>query len=293
MATLSEQLMELYDNKKKWEDLMKQLESNELRDKLQCPFLLSVYRTGLKKEEREKLQQDSADYNKWYTENMIPSNEDWYAKADIKIMFFGKEPDGWTRDEKNNRMDVATIMDEYGFFLDDRYEVRGNGGFFSQGSKFFKVGINKIMEGVETILNDYPNKRVSMIWNNISKLSTRTAKGGGSVNLFTHEIEKKCFHVIPKEMEILKPDIAIFYTGPGENNYYRYITEEDNFTFTGEPEQLAGLDKYDVVKLTFKEVKLAYKTWHPQVMSKDLRKQVYGAILSDIKENIDQLLKKE
>ena len=291
MKTLSEQLTELYESK--WNGLMEQLEANGLRDKLQCPFLLSVYRTGVKAKEIERLQENGAVYNQWYAENMIPSNEDWYAKADIKMMFFGKEPNGWTRDEETNRTDISTIMDEYGFFLDDRYEVRGNGGYFNQGSSFFKVGVNKMMEGLEMILNDYPHKRVSMMWNEISKLSTRKKNGGGPVNLFIHEIEKKCFHVIPEEIKILKPDIVIFYTGPGENSYYKYVIEEDNFTLTGEPERLDSLNKYDVVKLPIKEVKLAYKTWHPARMNKELREQVYGAILADIKENIDQLLRKE
>lgn len=291
MKTLSEQLTELYESK--WNGLMEQLEANGLRDKLQCPFLLSVYRTGVKAKEIERLQENGAVYNQWYAENMIPSNEDWYAKADIKMIFFGKEPNGWTRDEETNRTDISTIMDEYGFFLDDRYEVRGNGGYFNQGSSFFKVGVNKMMEGLEMILNDYPHKRVSMMWNEISKLSTRKKNGGGPVNPFIHEIEKKCFHVIPEEIKILKPDIVIFYTGPGENSYYKYVIEEDNFTLTGEPERLDSLNKYDVVKLPIKEVKLAYKTWHPARMNKELREQVYGAILADIKENIDQLLRKE
>lgn len=73
---------------------------------------------------------------------------------------------------------------------------------------------------------------------------------------------------------------------------HRYITEEGYFTLNGEPGQLDVLDKYGVVKLPINEVKLAYKTWHPARMNKELREQVYGVILADIKENIDKLLKK-
>ena len=50
METLSEQLTELYESK--WNGLMEQLEANGLRDKLQCPFLISLLRSGQKKEER-------------------------------------------------------------------------------------------------------------------------------------------------------------------------------------------------------------------------------------------------
>ena len=52
METLSEQFTELYESK--WNGLMEQLEANGLRDKLQCPFLISLLRSGQKKEEREK-----------------------------------------------------------------------------------------------------------------------------------------------------------------------------------------------------------------------------------------------
>ena len=85
MKTLSDQLTELYESK--WNGLMEQLEANGLRDKLQCPCLISLYRSGQEKEEREKAQE--ADIN-WYAKKADAEHEEWYTKADIKIMFFGK-----------------------------------------------------------------------------------------------------------------------------------------------------------------------------------------------------------
>ena len=43
METLSDQLTELYESK--WDGLMAQLEANGLKDQLQCPFLISLYRS--------------------------------------------------------------------------------------------------------------------------------------------------------------------------------------------------------------------------------------------------------
>lgn len=278
MNTLSEQLTNYYQDK--WKGLKEQLEANGLCDKLQCPFLISLLRSELPKEER-----DSTNYV--YAEKENPEHEEWYTKADVKLMFFGKETNSWEKNE-----DVGDTMGTYERFLEDKYVVTDKGGFFSQGSNFFKVGINRMMAGIEDILLDYPGKRASMIWNNISKLSAISTRGGSPVNSLIHDLERKYFHVIPKEIEILQPEILIFYTGPGENNYYRYITQEDNFTMTEEPKPLAGFDKRDVVKLSFKEVKLAYKTWHPVRMKKELREQIYQAILTDIKENIHEILKK-
>ena len=72
------------------------------------------------------------------------------------------------------------------------------------------------MSGIRDLLKDFPGKRVSLIWNEISKLSKRKGEGGEAVNAFEHDIEKRFFHVIPEEIKILKPDIIIFLTGPKE-----------------------------------------------------------------------------
>ena len=213
MNTLSEQLTELYNEK--WSDLMEQLEANGLRNKLQCPFLISVLRSGQKKEEREKEKNFDPD---WHSKQTTPGHEEWYTKADIKIMFFGQEPHGWEKD-----LDVGDTMAAYEDFLDDKYVVEGNSGYFNEdevgNTRMFSFAINGIMSCMrDDILQTYPDKKVSMIWNNISKLSTFE---GAPVDSFAHEIEHEYFHVIPKEVKILKPDILIFFTGPRENKYYK------------------------------------------------------------------------
>lgn len=286
MKTLSGQLTELYNEH--WNGLMEQLEANGLRDQLQCPFLISLLRSGQKKEEREK-EQALIGYDKWYAQKETPEHEEWYTKANIKIMFFGQEPHGWEKDS-----DIGDLMGFYENFLDDKYVVEEKGGYFNEdevgNTRMFRFAINGIMSCMrDDILKAYPDKRVSMIWNNISKLSTFE---GEPVNSHMHEIERNYFHVIPQEVEILKPDILIFFTGAGQNTYYEYIKE--NFTMVGEPLPLDGLPVHDVAKLPIKEATLAYKTYHPNAKISDkLHWDNYGAILADIKENIDKLLKKE
>ena len=214
-------------------------------------------------------------------------------------MFFGKEPNGWERDNAEEHLDVGDLMATYEDFLDDNYvAIEGNGGYFRGGSQFFKRGINGMMAEIkDNLLSAYPGKRVSMIWNEISKLSARTAKGGGAVSVEAHGIEKNFFHVIPDEVEILKPDILIFFIGPGmENNkYYNYILE--NFKLNGKPNPLPNLPTgEDVIRLPIEGVKFAYKTHHPGYAPKEANTfhwKLYDAILKDIKENIDQLLEKE
>lgn len=255
METLSEQLTELY--KRKWGGLIEQLKANGLRGQLQCPFLISALRIADIEKKREENKLD-------VEEN--PENEAWYTDADIRIMFFGQEPYMWEKwDEDMKTPDVGDLMYTYEKFLDDNYVTHKNGGYFDQDklrSRLFKFSINGILSCLmEEMEKSYPGKTISMIWNNISKMSAITKSGGGPVDASVHEIEHEYFHVIPKEIEILKPNILIFFTGPGENTYYRYIQE--NFTMDGEPLPLASLSVHDVTKLPIKEVELAYKTHHP------------------------------
>lgn len=255
MDSLSKKLTKIYANQ--WDKLMEQLQINGL--KTQCPFVLSV--------ERFK-------------------NEDWYAKADIKIMFFGQEVHNWEHDE-----DLGDTMRKYEEFFENKYEVTEKHGYFKHeeinaGNHFMRWGCNGIMSEFPEILKPYPHKRATLLWNNISKLSTME---GGPVNAQTHMIEREYFHVIPQEIEILQPDILIFLTGAGENKYNNYILE--NFEFDGEPTSLSSLPINEVAKLPIKGVKLAYKTYHPNARyPEDFHWKYYRAIIDDIKENLDKLI---
>ena len=277
METLSEQLTSLYEGK--WKELVEQLKVNNIQ--VQSPFLISALRIA----DIEKRRAEGK-----YSDEVTPENEEWYTKADVKIMFFGQEPYMW---EKNS--DVGDLMYAYEKFLGDSYVLHENGGYFDQDkrSRIFKFAINGILSCLMEIMKEtYPGKTVSMIWNNISKLSVITKSGGGPVNAFTHDIEHNYFHVIPDEVKILQPDILVFFTGPGENKYYKYIKE--NFTpATQSP--LGNRPIHDVSKLDIDGVKLAYKTYHPRGTNLTDAEQWenYWAILNDIKANLKKLLGEE
>lgn len=100
MNMLSEELTTLYNSK--WENLIKQLKANGLRNQLQCPFLISALRISDIEKKREE--------NKLCLEE-IPENEAWYTHADIRIMFFGQEPYMWEKwDEDMKTPDVGDLM---------------------------------------------------------------------------------------------------------------------------------------------------------------------------------------
>lgn len=273
MNTLSEKLTDVYA------PLIPKLEEelNLHGKETQCPFVLSI----------AQHRDDDCTY--------IPKYEEWYTHADVKVMFFGQEVHLWEKNE-----DFRDVQRMYEKLYEDMYIITDQGGYWDErkiasGNRFLRWGCNGIMSGiVEQILQpNYPGKRVSMIWNNISKLSTKT---GGPVDpAITHAIERKFFHVIPQEVEILQPDIVVFLTGPGQNKYYNYILE--NFNLIGDPCSLSNIPVHDLAKLSLEGVKLAYKTCHPNKRvgkgekAKAFNLKLYQAILDDIKVHIGEIIK--
>lgn len=260
--SLTLQLEELYDSK--WSELFEQLEGKHV--KLQSPFLLGV--------------------DKYDDENSI--DESWYTDANLKVMIFGQEPNRWQW-PKTEVVRPSDFMEQYQAFYNEHYrEYELGTGFINQKSRFLRDGFNGLSSVISEHLNkEMPSRRTAFLWNNISKLAAVGNDGvsGVAVNSLTHEIERKYFHVIPDEINILKPDVLIFLTGVTDK-YQQYISE--NFEILGAPIQLNDLPTKDVAKLNIKNIKLAYRTHHPASRS-DSGEDTwswYHAIINDIKDNL-------
>lgn len=275
---LTKQLANLYEPK--WKELKQQLDAQGI--KVQAPFMLGI----------------ALEHNNQggYVD------ESWWTAADLKVMVFGQEPLNWPTPilDEGAQIQSDDFVELYQRFYSDNYK----GQYFLTDSenhlaknKFFSMGFNGIMSGIKDfVINEqYPGKNVAYLWNNISKLSVG---GRSGVSKEIHELEEKYFHVIPQEIEILKPDVLIFLTGPGQNKYYNYIQE--NFNTKGSPMPLAGNDVDAVAKLDIEGINLAYKTYHPTATKdgdkgiKDAEKwQYYHAILDDMKENLQDIFNKK
>ena len=274
MNNLTKQLANLYEPK--WKELKPQLDAQAI--KVQAPFMLGV----------------ALEHNNQggYVD------ESWWTDADLKVMVFGQEALNWPIPVSDDGTQIQSddFVELYQRFYSDNYR----GDYFLKDSdnhlaknKFFSMGFNGIMSGIKDFVLDkqYPDKKVAYLWNNISKLSLG---GRDGVYQKIHELEEKYFHVIPQEIEILKPDVLIFLTGPGQNKYYGYIRE--NFTVNGSPKPLAGNDVDAVAKLDIEGISLAYKTYHPTA-TKDGDKGItdaekwkyYHAIFDDMKERLDDI----
>lgn len=279
--TVNEVLRNAYEPR--FNNLLEHLEKDDFKSQVQPPFLLGIDR---------------------YENEKNTGKEEWYTKADLKVMFFGKETNqwGWPELKPGEKLISDDLVEAYEWF----YGVNYRDTFFLvdteenklSKSPFFKTGVNGIMSVIADILKEsYPGKRAAYLWNNISKLSSAN---GTSASTTAHEYEKKYFHVIPSEINILKPDIIIFFTGFNDK-YNGYIQEnfndESGYPLIGS-EQLSGVNKLDAVKLNIKGIPLAYKTHHPQATKVNDKKidgterwKHYNAILNDIKAHLGEIIK--
>lgn len=133
---------------------------------------------------------------------LISIDEDKYQKSDLKIMFFGQETNDW---EGPCGKEINELLCTYQKFLTD-----GN-----RRGQFW----NAVSDYTQAIQEKNPNKCISYVWNNILKIGKAHEKGKPSSEGI--ELQQKYFPVIKDEVEILKPDIIIFFTGPYDD-YIRY-----------------------------------------------------------------------
>lgn len=272
---LNEQLNNIYQPY--FNELITHLKNDKLIDKVQPPFLLGLNR-----------EKDG---------NVSVGDETWYTQANLKVMVFGKEVHewGWPKLEDGAQLISDDLVEAYEMFYSENYRdtffLTDSNSKLSK-SPFFRTGFNGLMDGInERLKKVYSEKKVAFLWNEISKLSTREGRSR-KVHDSIHRYETDFFHVIPQEIELLKPDIIIFLTGFGEP-YDQYIHENFHIQSTS---SVDNISINDVIKMELKEVSLAYKTHHPGTTNvaghslKDAERwNHYNAILDDIAANFNKI----
>lgn len=129
---------------------------------------------------------------------ILKVNEEVFAESDLKVMVFGQETWNW----HNFSTSIEDGMNRYeSFFIDEIFYQGYKKSAFWKGFNFFKDSIN----------NHFKDKKVTYIWNNISKIGQNNGKTGVTKEL--RDLERAYFSVIKEELLILKPDIVIFFTG--------------------------------------------------------------------------------
>lgn len=186
--------------------------------------------------------------------------EEAYKNADIRIMIFGQETNSWY-DKRGATIDAVQSL----------YDV-----FFNQGECWSYSGQfwNGISRFITSIQKKFPDKKIRLVWNNIVKIGRQGDKGFPPN--YIYEIEREKFHVIPSELEILKPNVVLFLTGP---NYDRIL--KDNFGEL-EYEALPNYSQRQLSRVFLKDVPFSFRTYHPNYLWRNQIDKYFGTIISDI-----------
>ena len=191
---------------------------------------------------------------------LIMVNEEKFSKADLKVMFFGQEPNVW--DASNN---IKGLMDFYYHFTDceNDFKVKRRGQFWN--------GIKKIQKSLK---EQFLNSSIYPIYNNVIKIG-RIDKAGRPPN-YIYEIERRSFDVIKEELKILQPDLCLFFSGPDYDNVLVDIFG------TIEYDPVKPYKERELSKINIPGIDLALRTYHPNFLYQNNIENYYKAIMEEL-----------
>lgn len=114
----------------------------------------------------------------------------WDGEPTPKAMFFGQETNGWGDSET-----IEGLMEGY-----RRFDLGVN-----YPSLFWNYLWS--MSDILGLSGDHP-----FLWNNINKFGNADSKGRPA-DMVT-ELENKHFNVLAEELDAIKPEVCVFFTGP-------------------------------------------------------------------------------
>lgn len=208
---------------------------------------------------------------------LLKVNEEIHYKADLKIMIMGQETDSWERQQKrpftpidqSSKIVASTVddfMDTYRTFLNE----------WGKNSPFWHY-----IKNINSSLNrQLPGKTIEIIWNNIYKIGNKE-KGKNRPTDIIRSFENEHFNVIEEEVNILKPDIIIFFTGP---NYEKRV--EKIFSITSSTPLVSSINERELAKFQLSNGITAYRTYHPNYLQQNSKVEYRDYICKDIIQSI-------
>lgn len=187
--------------------------------------------------------------------------EDFYTASKYKLLIVGQETNGWYDEYIRTPKDIRECIRTYENFK--LGESKSNTPFWRY-SRMFNAKIN----------GEY--SKLGFIWTNINKFG---ATGIGHPNLEVTNIERKEYNIFTKELQILKPDICLFLTGPNYDNDIKAKVVDVEF------EEFTNFHKRQLVKVKSAHLPLkSYRTYHPGYgnRKKELYMEIFQTIIDDI-----------
>jgi hypothetical protein len=188
-------------------------------------------------------------------------NEEEYKAADIKIMVYGQETNDWEGPFQNYIEKTTTYYDEF----------LNQGECWNYGGQFW----NGVSRFISLLQEKYPNKKISLVWNNLVKIGKCNEKGFPPD--YIYEAERNSFHVAKDELKILQPSIVLFLTGP---NYDSVI--HDNFGALHFSKLPSNFSERALAKVTMLGIPFAFRTYHPNYLWRNDINAYFNAIIDKI-----------
>ena len=170
-----------------------------------------------------------------------------YANAGLKIMVFGQETNYWHSEKNKGEFhgEIESVLNLYeDFFL--------SGNCFSYGGQFWN-GISRFNQ----LLKEQTGKEIGLVWNNIIKIG-KCGKGKPFASI--QEIQFENFNVIQKEIEILKPDYLVFFSGPNYDVQIKKAFKSLNKI------EIKEFTERQLCELRLTENQSAFRTYHPNYL---------------------------
>ncbi len=181
------------------------------------------------------------------TNPLLLKIDDNYAKAELKVMIFGQETNTWLG-EQNNAEFLGEIEPVYNLYEDFFL----SGECYSYGGQFWN-GISRFVK----LSEQGTDKKVGVVWNNVLKIGKC---GKGSPFASIQEIQFEHFNVIQEEINILKPDLLVFFSGP----YYDHNIEKAFGKFGRKP--INGFSEKQLCELEVSNLVPSFRTYHPNYL---------------------------
>jgi hypothetical protein len=193
-------------------------------------------------------------------------NEEAWQRADLRVMVFGQETNDW----ENEYHPDKTIERLCGVY--DRFFNKGE--CWSYGGHFWN-GLSRLKKTLDEKL---PSRQVQYLWNNIIKVGKAYESGRPPECIYGQE--RLHFGVIPEEVNILRPNVLLFFTGPNYDDAIRNSFGEVGYAPVPpfDARQLARLSVPAAPTADF-----AFRTYHPGYLFRDNIDRYLDAIAQEIK----------
>jgi hypothetical protein len=219
--------------------------------------------SGLSSAIKQIIEDDNLDIKPTSPLLIYIDKEEEFQNADIRVMIYGQETNGWF---EGFYSDIKPILDCYDNFFNGG-ECWNYGGHFWNGVKKFRTMLEKKYQN---------NKKIRYIWNNIVKIGKSDQKGFPPD--YIYEVERNHFSVIKDELQIIKPNVVLFLTGP----FYDSVIA-DNFgqlKYTA----LSPFSNRELSRVELSGIDFAFRTYHPNFLwHKGLIDSFFERIINEIK----------